>query len=153
MNRSRVTLVLMEQVLMLLAFALAAALCVQTFVYASRQSIYNEERDQAVQMAQTAAEIMKSTGGSAEQAQLAAAERMGGQVLQGDWQVFYDSEWREVPSGMPFRYCLRVVAEPTGLEGFCKANVRVVAGAGENGTQEVLFQLTAAWQEVSAHAS
>ncbi|WP_195985207.1 hypothetical protein [Clostridium sp. D33t1_170424_F3] len=153
MNRSRVTLVLMEQVLMLLAFALAAALCVQTFVYASRQSIYNEERDRAVQMAQTAVEIMKSTGGTVEQAQLAAAERMGGQVLQENWQVFYDQDWREVPGGMPFRYSLRAVAEPTDLKGFYKANVQVVANQEENGTQEVLFQLTAAWQEVSAHAS
>lgn len=153
MNRSRVTLVLMEQVLMLLAFALAAALCVQTFVYASRQSIYHEERDRAVQMAQTAVEIMKSTGGNVKEAQLAAADRMGGQVLQERWQVFYDQDWQEVPGDTPFRYCLRVVAEPTGLTGFCKANVQVVACEGENSTQDVLFQLAAAWQEVSAHAS
>lgn len=152
MNRSRVTLVLMEQVLMLLAFALAATLCVQTFVYASRQSIDYEERDRAVQMAQTAVEIIKSTGSSMEQAQLTAAKHMGGQVIQGDWRVFYDQDWQEVSSGMPYRYCLQAIAEPSGLKGFWKANVQVLADEGESGKQEILFQLPAAWQEVSGYA-
>ena len=60
--RSKAPLTLMEQVLMILVFALAAALCVQVFVFSGQSSRRNEARDRAVLEAQNAAETLKSVG-------------------------------------------------------------------------------------------
>lgn len=60
--RSRTPLALMEQLVMLLVFALAAALCVQVFVFADQTARRGEARDRAVLEAQNAAETMKRTG-------------------------------------------------------------------------------------------
>ena len=53
----------MEQLVMVLVFALAAALCVQAFAASNRMSETAAARDRAVQIAQSAAEIMQSRGG------------------------------------------------------------------------------------------
>ena len=45
--RSKAPLALMEQMVMVLVFALAAALCLQAFALADRISRQNAERDQA----------------------------------------------------------------------------------------------------------
>ena len=60
--RSKAPLALMEQLVMVLVFALAAALCVQVFVLSSRTSRWNESRDRAVVEAQNAAELLKGDG-------------------------------------------------------------------------------------------
>lgn len=46
--RSKAPLALMEQMVMVLVFALAAALCLQAFALADRISRQNAERDQAL---------------------------------------------------------------------------------------------------------
>ncbi|MCI9425675.1 MAG: hypothetical protein HFF30_08945, partial [Flavonifractor sp.] len=51
--RSKAPLVMMEQMVMLLVFALAAALCLQAFVRSDAQSKHSEARDRAVLQAQT----------------------------------------------------------------------------------------------------
>ena len=53
--RSKAPLALMEQLVMVLVFALAAALCVQVFVLSYQTSRRNEARDRAVLEAQNAA--------------------------------------------------------------------------------------------------
>ena len=58
--RNKAPLALMEQLVMLLVFALAAALCLQVFVLSDQLSRRCEERDRVVVVAQNAAEIMKS---------------------------------------------------------------------------------------------
>ena len=63
--RSRAPLALMEQLVMILVFALAAALCLQVFVFADRISARNEETDRAVLVCQNAAETLKAGGPSA----------------------------------------------------------------------------------------
>ena len=62
MRRSKTPLALMEQMVMVLVFALAAALCVQVFVLSDRTSRYGEARDRALLEAQSAAEALKSGG-------------------------------------------------------------------------------------------
>ena len=57
--RSKAPLVLMEQLVMVLVFALAAALCVQVFVLSDQTSRSHEARDRAVVAAQNAAENLK----------------------------------------------------------------------------------------------
>ena len=51
--RSKTPLALMEQVIMVLVFALAAALCLRAFVLSDRISRDCEERDRAIMAAQT----------------------------------------------------------------------------------------------------
>lgn len=53
---------LMEQLIMILVFALAAALCLQVFAKADTIARQTACRDEAVQMAQNAAELLKHTG-------------------------------------------------------------------------------------------
>lgn len=69
--KNKTSLVLMEQLIMVLVFALAAALCLQVFVEADRISQETACRDEAVLMAQNAAEILKATSGDADRAMLA----------------------------------------------------------------------------------
>ena len=73
MRRSRAPLALMELTVMLLVFALAAALCLQAFVVSSRQAAQSQARDTAVRLAQTAAETLKAAGGTEAEAESAAA--------------------------------------------------------------------------------
>ena len=75
--RSKAPLALMEQVVMVLVFALAAALCLQVFVVSNRMSERNKDIDRAVLLAQNTAETLKACGGVEE-----AAEVMGGEMQQ-----------------------------------------------------------------------
>ena len=53
--KSRAPLVMMEQLVMVLVFALAAAVCVRIFALSDRLSLENETRDRAVAAVQNAA--------------------------------------------------------------------------------------------------
>ena len=76
--RSKAPLVLMEQAVMVLVFALAAALCLRAFVWSDQLSRQNEARDRALLEVQNAAEALKHTGGDMAHAQEEAARRLGG---------------------------------------------------------------------------
>ena len=60
--KSKVSLQLMEQLVMILVFALAAALCLQVFAKTGEISEETARRDRAVTLAANAAETLKSTG-------------------------------------------------------------------------------------------
>lgn len=152
--RSKSPLALMEQIVMVLVFALAAALCLRVFVFSELASARNEAVDRAVLECQSAAEFLKSTGLSVNEAQAELADRMGGTVSQGLLQVCYDEEWNVIPGdGDDCMYVLEVQGRPTEVEGLMKAHVCVAAlediGVGGNG--ERLFAVDVAWQEVSGH--
>lgn len=144
--RGKAPLALMEQLVMVLVFALAAALCVQAFAVSDRISKTAAARDQAVQLAQSAAEIMKSRGGDMAQAQSAAMDRLGGQLSQGIWYVLYDRNWNEVSDGSADAV-YRLEALPDSNAGQPKAEIRVSVEDGES-----LIALPVAWQEVDGHA-
>ena len=63
--RNKAPLALMELVIMILIFALAAALCLQAFQWASEQSQQIALRDDAVLAVQNMAEALKASGGDA----------------------------------------------------------------------------------------
>lgn len=65
--RSKAPLALMEQLIMVLVFALAAALCLQMFALSDRISREKEAQDHMVILAQNVAELVKHTGGAPEQ--------------------------------------------------------------------------------------
>ena len=60
--KSKASLFLMEQLVMVLVFALAAALCLGVFVRANEISSETARRDKAVIIAQNAAQMLKTTG-------------------------------------------------------------------------------------------
>lgn len=64
--KSRASLLLMEQLIMILVFALAAAICLQIFARADSLSHETARRDGAVVLAQNAAELLKATQGEAD---------------------------------------------------------------------------------------
>lgn len=95
--KSRASLVLMEQLIMVLIFALAAAMCLRILVKADRLCEETARRDEAVLLAQNAAESLKSCGDPEE--------------------VF-----RMVDCG---EYALEILTEPTDIPGFAQAKVTV----------------------------
>ncbi len=67
--KNRASLALMEQLIMLLVFALAAALCLRVFVEAEQLSQKIAQREEGAFLAQGAAELLKS-GSSPEELEL-----------------------------------------------------------------------------------
>ena len=86
--KSKAPLVLMEQIIMVLVFAMAAALCLQAFVLSEKISKQTEARGRAAIEAQNVAESMKVRGFSEF---VKGAE----QTAEG-FQLFYDATWKMV---------------------------------------------------------
>lgn len=141
--RSKTPLVLMEQMIMLLVFALAAALCLQAFVKSDQLSQASEAQDRALQAAQNAAEVVRACGGDMERAaSLLEAQHHDGDSLQID----YDASWRLAEDTM--RYTLGVALQTGSVPGLGQAQIWVRDESGE----EELLRFDVAWQkEVSAH--
>lgn len=135
--KSKAPLSLMEQLAMLLVFALAAALCLQIFVFSSQVSRDGEVRDRAVAAAQNAAEALKAAHGSLEE----AAQTYGGTCQDEKWRMGFDEAWQEVPVE-DAAYCLVVTPTHNEVPLLDTADVLV-----QNREAEVLFRLSVAWQE------
>ena len=67
--KNKTSLVLMEQLVLILVFSLAAALCLQTFSQARNISLETIRLDRAVILAQNGAQLLKATDGDAEKAE------------------------------------------------------------------------------------
>ena len=143
--KSKAPLTLMEQTVMVLVFALAAAVCMQAFVKADHISVRSEEKSYAALAAQDVAELLKHSGGDMGHALTQAAELSGGTYEQGLLYLDYDADWN--PAKQDGVYRLTVMGVPVEESGLQKALVRVVTGATEN--PELLFELEVAWLEVS----
>lgn len=135
--RSRAPLALMEQMVMLLVFALAAALCLQAFVKSDSISRQSEARDRAAMLVQSAAEAIQSCGGDACDAFTGAAELLGGQYEQGLFWLDYDENWN--PGGDAYR--LEAQGILTDNPALREAVVQVVDAQGEP-----VFSIQIAWQ-------
>ena len=77
--KNRASLVLMEQLVVVLVFALASALCLLAFAHSHRISAETELRDRAVDLAITGCETVKAHRGDLE----AAGESLRGQTEGG----------------------------------------------------------------------
>lgn len=138
--RNRTSLVLMEQLIMVLVFALAAALCLQVFVRADRISRETGRRDLAVSLAQNAAETLKACRGDLEE----AARILQGSKEQEGCMVYYDQTANPVKEGAQWQYRLEIAGMDADKAGLGQARVQVFF----HGEEEALFSLTVAWQEV-----
>lgn len=139
--RSKAPLILMEQMVMLLVFALASALCLQAFVKSDDLSARSEARDRAVTAAQTAAETIRHNAGDMEQA---AAALGAAQYDESSLLVAYDSDWDIAQDTM--RYHLGAVLVDSGVDGLGTAQIWVRdEGAEEDESELLRFEVS--WQE------
>ena len=136
--RSKTPLALMEQVIMVLVFALAAALCLRAFVLSDSISRTCEERDRAVMAAQTVAETLKLTRGD-----YAETERTAERLLENVDVVFCHSDYAETIPGT-----LRIIMTPAVSETELLETAEITA---ENEEGDIIVSLTVAWQEVGEH--
>lgn len=140
--RSKTPLALMEQVVMVLVFALAASLCLRVFVFSNQVSRQNSDVDHAVLLAQNTAETIKTYGGVEN-----AADAAGGTILRMPWVVYYDKDLNPVQSQTDACYEVHSLPEISGVEGLGKATIEVFRSDGN----QSLFSLTVNWQEVTAN--
>lgn len=136
--RNRAPLALMEQVIMILVFAIAAALCLRAFVWAEERSVENAQRDQAMIRLETAAEVLKSVRGDMEE-----ASAYFGAEEKGCWRIHYDENWTEVSEGGEYILTAELAETNNPLLG--GAFLRVTGAEGKH-----LGALTVAWQEVES---
>lgn len=128
--RSKTPLVLMELLVMLLVFSLAAGVCLRAFLWADRVSCRSAGRDLAVTAARNAAELTKYYAGDFR----SAAGEQGG--------VWDGSSWTFTSGG-----CTVTVTPLTENEPYLgAANIRAQAGGD---APAVEFAVT--WQEVSSN--
>ena len=141
-EKSKAPLVMLEQMVMLLVFALAAALCLQAFVRSDAASRKIEARDQAVNLCQSMAELLRTNGGD-----------IGGAIEQ----VFrgYPSDSSPLPlkedmtpaaGSEETAFYLNVVPLNVGIPGLAGALVQITTPDGAE-----FFSLDVTWQvEVTA---
>lgn len=141
--RSKTPLVLMEQLAMVLVFALAAALCLQAFAFADRMSARNEAVDRAVVECQRMAETLKGSGSS-----MGAVPLLGGAMAEKILSIrhYYDADWNMVEQDEVWTYQLTVSGQTPPAAGLNKALVR--AADREDGE---LFSLNVVWQGVDGN--
>ena len=125
--RNKAPLALLEQILMLLIFALAAVICLRVFLWSDDTSRHSARRDDALIHAQTVAETVKAYGGDFA----AAAAALHGTVEDGALVVAQKEYTLRAEKEAPAPYLGRaeIVVEAEG---------------------EVLFTLPIAWQEVGS---
>ncbi len=149
MRRSKTSLLLMEQLVTLLIFALAAAVCLQVFVKADALSRDMEARDRAAVTCQNAAETVRYHGGDLE----AALTQMSG--ADPGWRDGFGCFVNYGANGEPLvydgnprsaSYTLRAQEIDSGVPGLGKAQITYYQW--NHGEMEELFSLETAWQEV-----
>ena len=143
--KSKAPLLLMEQMVMLLVFALAAALCLQAFVKSDGLTRRSEARDRAMTLCQSAAEAIRQSG-DVETGLTLACGTVPKQRDGFGFFVSYDENWEvladEARSGS---YTLRAMELDSDVAGLGKANVE--AFRWNAGTMESIFVIEVAWQE------
>ena len=146
MSKSKAPLVMLEQMVMLLVFALAAALCLQAFVKSDSLSRASEARDRAALLCQSVAEELRLDGDIET-----ALTRLHGEAYEQDgvYHSFYDEDWNYIGSipgcgtGKPEAvYRLEVQLADGGAKGLGMARVEAVSI--QDGT--AVFSLEVAWQ-------
>ena len=123
--KNKTPLVLMELVIMLLVFAVAAGLCLRAFAGAERISRTGAEDDRAVAAAQNGAELTKFYAGDLE---TAAAER------GGTWDGV---SWRFTVDGCPVTVTLLHAESPyLGTAAVTAGDIELTVSWQKEGTYE-----------------
>lgn len=146
--RSKTPLALMEQLVMLLVFALAAALCVQAFVRSDLISRRGEARDRAAVLCQSVAEVARTNGGDLYEAlRQVTGQRPGAREEDNSVPfVDYREDWSVIDHWNTERgetaYRLRAESVDSGIPGLGQAWISVT----QTGEEGPLFQMEVGWQ-------
>ena len=97
--RSKTSLMLIELLIMLLVFILAAALCLQAFLWADGTSNRSAQRDREIVAAQSGAELTRHYAGDLE---TAAAEQGG--TWDGESWTFVTNDCQVTVTLLPEQY-------------------------------------------------
>ncbi len=140
MMKNKAPLALIELTVMILIFALAAALCLQAFAWSELTSSEIQEQDQAVIQAETTAEVIKACGGDFAE----AAELLYGQYSEDDnaLTVCFDGDW-QLADEENGAYRLEAVRKESGHDFLGTADISVMD------REEAIFRITVCWQEVT----
>lgn len=131
------SLILVELLIMLTVFALAAALCLRVFVWSDNRSKQSAAEDLALLQTQNAAETVKYYRGDFPQ----AAREYGGRWDGESWEIAYDDNWN-ITAGNAV-YLLRVMPISCETDYLGQAKLTVMDQEGS-----VLAELSVCWQEV-----
>lgn len=123
--KNKANLAVMEQVIMLLVLAVAAAICIQVFIQAHLTEKQNHLQDMAIQNVQNVAEIIKSTGNLEH-----TAQKTGGCIENGVLTVQFDG--------------FTVTASPVQSDDPLLGRAKVAAFDEDS----IIAQLDICWQEV-----
>lgn len=140
--KNKAPLPLMEQLIMILVFALTAALCLQSFSLADRMSRRNESREKAVVMAQNTAETLKACSGDFE----TAYSILGGFRDGNAWLIPYDESGRLLATSENAVFLVSAIPTTSGHDLLGTARIQVLY------EEETIFEITIAWQEVNTDA-
>ena len=124
--KNKTFLPMLEQMIMILIFALAAAFCLQGFAAASRISKRQAVLTEAVVTVQNTAEILKSSQGDFE----LASELLGGIITTEGLQIPADD------------YVVTACTAAEEYDLLSSAKIEVMYNT------EILYELTVTWQEV-----
>jgi len=140
--KNKAPLPLMEQLIMVLVFALTAALCLQGFSLADRMSRRHEAREKAVVMAQNAAETLKACSGDFE----AACTILGGSHEENAWSIPYDASGKLLADSENAVFMVHAIPTASDHDLLGTARIQVLYA------EKNIFEITIAWQEVSTDA-
>lgn len=133
--RSKAPLAMMEQIVMVLIFALASALCLQTFVLSGKLSKRTEAENRGAVEAQNAAESIKALGMNQY------IQEQNAVVIKEGFRIFFDEEWDSVFETEQAVYYLDICPVNHDNEYFWRADIVVTE---KDGTE--LFRIPAAGQ-------
>lgn len=133
MKKSKTTLTLMEQIIMILVFAVAAAVSLRVFVYADSRSERNVVNDVAVNESRNAAEVLKSTGGDFAR----TAELLGAKETERGMEKALVSEYGD------FLLSIERQESTSALLGIARVTVKNVTAGTE------VYSITVKWQEAT----
>ena len=100
--KSKAPLVMMEQIIMVLVFALASALCLQTFVLAGKISRQTEAKNHAAIEVQNVAEAIKQQGLDRY------IENSDAKQVQNGFRILYDAEWNIITESEQMVYYMEI---------------------------------------------
>lgn len=125
-ERSKAPLALMEQIIMILVFALTAAVCLQAFVYSNQLSVKGDQENLAASHAQEVVEHCKTMSGDLDQVQ----SQLSGERAGDSLTVAYEKDHMTV--------VLKITEKTDWL---AKAKVRVLDEKGQE-----IYSVDTAWQ-------
>ena len=141
--KSKSTLTLLELILMVLVFSLAAALCLRAFVWSSKTAGEDHIKAEAERNCQAVAEVLKAEHGNLNE----SLSKLGWSIWGGRSDipaVNFDKNWKvcDSPDGS---YLLYVdVRRGTLSDPLGRADIYVT-----DGDNNEIYRLVSSWQEVA----